>query len=120
MLERLTRSHHDDQGVNASHTVAMMLHTNEVEKRLNQVRSQLSYLQCFRGTSLRRTEIACVVFMIQNMSDLPVIGFAAYFYMRIGSSQKRSYDLTIGMHGIVILAGPLSFVLMRYPGRRML
>jgi len=120
VLERLTSSHHDDQDFNASHTVAMMLYTNEVEKRLNQGRSQLSYLECFRGTSLRRTEIACAVFMIQNMSGLPVIGFAAYFYTRIGFSQKRSYDLTIGMHSIAILAGLLSFVLMRYLGRRAL
>jgi MFS transporter, SP family, general alpha glucoside:H+ symporter len=121
VLQRLTRSKQDDI-FNVEHTIAMMLHTNEVEKHLSQGRrgAQLSYLEAFRGTSLRRTEIASMIFMIQNLSGLPVIGYAAYLYTRIGFSQKRSYDLTIGMHGIAILANFLSFVLMRYFGRRML
>lgn len=117
VLLRLTRRNF---GFNAEHTVAMMLHTNQVEKHLNQGRSQLSYLECFRGTNLRRTEIACMTFMIQNLSGLPVIGFAAYFYTRIGFDQKRSFDLTVGMHGVAILGALISFTLMRFFGRRIL
>lgn len=115
VLERLTRggtSFHPD------HAVAMMCHTNEVEKNLARGGSGTSYVDCFRGANLRRTEIACAIFMIQNASGLPVIGFAAYFYNKVGFDQTQSFNLTIGMQGVAILGALFSFVLMRYVGRR--
>lgn len=43
----------------------MMIHTNELEK---EVEEGTSYLQCFRGVDLRRTEIACMAFLAQPFS----------------------------------------------------
>lgn len=117
VLLRLTRRGAD---FNPDHAVAMMCHTDEVEKSLASGKSGSSYLECFRGTNLRRTEIACCIFMIQNASGLPVVGFAAYFYNKIGFSQKQSFDLSIGMQGVAIFGAILSFVLMRFVGRRTL
>lgn len=40
--------------------VAMMSHTNEIEKAST---SGVSFLDCFKGVNLRRTEIACLVWL---------------------------------------------------------
>ncbi|KAJ4315285.1 hypothetical protein N0V84_008440 [Fusarium piperis] len=45
--------------VNAKLTVAIMIHINEIEKPIDQ---GTSYIDCFRGVDLRRTEIACMAF----------------------------------------------------------
>lgn len=103
----------------AEDNVELMQHTNESEKTLNNGRGT-TYLQCFRGTNLRRTEIACMIFVIQNLSGLPVISFAAYFYTKIGFDQARSFDLTIAMQGVAIFAALISYFLQTYFGRRQL
>ena len=117
-LLRLTRR---DLGFDVDSTVAMMEHTNEAEKRMSEGRTNdLSYQECFRGTNLRRTEIVCMIFMIQNLSGLPVIAFAAWFYRQIGFGESRSFNLTTGMHGLAILGAMFSILLMKHFGQRQL
>jgi MFS transporter, SP family, general alpha glucoside:H+ symporter len=48
---------------NVDETIAMMVHTNELEI---QNAAGTSYLQCFKGTDLRRTEIVSLVWVIQT------------------------------------------------------
>lgn len=118
VLLRLTRR---DLGFDVDSTVAMMEHTNEAEQKMSEGRTNdLSYQECFRGTNLRRTEIVCMIFMIQNLSGLPVIAFAAWFYRQIGFSENRSFNLSTGMHGLAILGAFLSIFLMKHFGRRQL
>lgn len=45
--------------------VAMMVHTNSYEVALN---TESSYWDCFKGTNLRRTEIACMILAAQTLS----------------------------------------------------
>ena len=118
-LLRLTRK---GLNFNADNTVAMMEHTNAAEKKMSSGRliNTFSYAECFRGSNLRRTEIACCIFAIQNLCGLPIIAFAAYFYQQIGFGQKRSFDLTMGMHGLAIFGNLFGNVLMKYFGRRRL
>lgn len=61
--------------------VAMMHHTNELEKA-NEIGS--SFWDCFKGTNLRRTEIACIVWLIQNSCGSPLMGQATYFLESAG------------------------------------
>lgn len=58
-VERLTSK---SERQNAHSIVAMMVHTNNIEKDIT---SGVSYWDCFRGVDLRRTEIACVAFLGQ-------------------------------------------------------
>jgi SP family general alpha glucoside:H+ symporter-like MFS transporter len=44
-------------------TVAMMVHTNEMEKQLEE---GTTYLQCFKGIDRRRTEVTCMVFAMRE------------------------------------------------------
>lgn len=115
-LLRLTqRGAHD---FNADETVSMMQHTNEVEKYLN--KGGLSYLDCFRGSDLRRTEIAAMVWVTQSVCGSALTGFAAYFYEQAGFSTSRAFDLAVGMYGLAILGAIMSWIWMRYAGRRTL
>jgi MFS transporter, SP family, general alpha glucoside:H+ symporter len=118
VLLRLTRR---DLGFDADSTIAMMEHTNEAEKKMSQGRvNNLSYIECFRGSNRRRTEIACMIFMIQNLSGLPVIAFAAWFYHEIGFDQTKAFNLTLGMHGVALVGAFGAVVWMKHFGRRQL
>ncbi|KAJ0333011.1 hypothetical protein COL5a_001742 [Colletotrichum fioriniae] len=63
-LLRLT-SRDKETDFDADETVAMMVHTNSIEEKITE---GASYLDCFKGVDLRRTEIVCMVWAIQNLS----------------------------------------------------
>lgn len=62
ILKRISRGVPEE---NLNGTLAMMVHTTKIEERTE---SSGSYIQCFKGTDRRRTEICCVVFVGQLMS----------------------------------------------------
>lgn len=103
---------------NAQETMAMMKHTNEIEKYLSNDR--LSYTRCFTGTNLRRTEIACVVCVTQAFSGGAVGGYAAYFNEQVGLSASNSFNLVIAMYGAGILGNIVCWFLLPFIGRRRL
>ena len=102
---------------NADQSIAAMKHTNEVEKYLG---NGLGFLDCFKGTDLRRTEIACMVWVCQTFGGGTLTGFATYFYVQAGFSTERAFDLTVGMYGLAIVGGIISWFTMRVVGRRKL
>ncbi|RMZ80418.1 hypothetical protein DV737_g3041, partial [Chaetothyriales sp. CBS 132003] len=128
MLMRLTTSKHhrsedasgdnDKDAFDPDETIAMMQHTNEVEKYLN--KGGTSYLDCFKGTDLRRTEIACMVWMSQSLSGGSLTGYAAYFYEQAGFNTANSFNLAVGMYGVAIVGTIISWFLMHRVGRRTL
>lgn len=58
-LQRLSAS---GDTVQSRNKMALILHTTAIE---NETGAGTSYLDCFRGVDLRRTEIACMVFAAQ-------------------------------------------------------
>lgn len=74
MVKRLSSTSED---VDARQTVAMMVHTNNLEKEMS---SSGSYMSCFKGTDLRRTEISCMAWSIQTWASFVIMGYATYFY----------------------------------------
>lgn len=113
-LLRLTRT---GLGYNVDEALAMMKHTNEVEKYLS---SGVGFVDCFKGTDLRRTEIACMVWVAQTFSGGTLTGYAPYFYVQAGFKPERSFDLSLGMYGLAIVGCVLSWFSMRVVGRRKL
>jgi SP family general alpha glucoside:H+ symporter-like MFS transporter len=103
------------QGLNIDETIAMMEYTNRLEKEIS---AGTSYLDCFRGTARRRTEIACVVWMIQTLSGGAMTGYSTYYFEQAGVESFKAFDLTIGLYGMGILGHVLSLCLIRYSGRR--
>ena len=61
-VRRLTSAKRNP-GFSVDDTVAMMVHTNELEKDIS---SGTSYWDCFKGIDLRRTEITAITWGIQN------------------------------------------------------
>lgn len=114
-LRRLTSGGVSD--INVDEAVALMVHTDELEKSRT---TGTSYLDCFRGSDLRRTEITVLVWISQALCGGPLIGFATYFFEQAGLQTEDAFGLTTGMFGLAICANFISWTLMRYIGRRTL
>ncbi|KAF2225295.1 putative MFS alpha-glucoside transporter [Elsinoe ampelina] len=97
-LERLTTRKNDGTDeFNSDEAVSMMVHTNALE---NEITAGASYLDCFKGTDLRRTEIVCMVWAIQNLSGNNFSNFSTYFLQQAGVPTSTSYDFALGQYGI--------------------
>lgn len=103
---------------NVDQSIAMMRHTNDFEKYTGT--TNLSYVNCFKGTNLRRTEIACMVWVTQALCGLSLTGYAVYFYERAGLNSVDSFSLATGMYGVAIVGGITSYLLYLFVGRRKL
>lgn len=102
--------------IDVNRTLAMLRHTNEVEKYLSG--GGASYLSCFKGTDLRRTEIACMVWITQSLCGAALTGYAVYFYEQAGLSTSHAVTVGIGVFGSAIVGGILSWIWLRIIGRR--
>jgi SP family general alpha glucoside:H+ symporter-like MFS transporter len=116
-LLRLT-SLNRETDFDADETIAMMVHTTALEERIT---SGASYLDCFRGTDLRRTEIVCMVWAIQNLSGNSFSGYSTYFLEQAGLEPSKAYSFALGQYGIN-MAGVFGawFLMSRGIGRRSL
>ncbi len=95
-LLRLT-SLNRETDFDADETVAMMVHTTALEEKITK---GATYLDCFRGVDLRRTEIVCMAWAIQNLSGNAFSGYSSYFLQQAGLPESTSYDFAMGQYGI--------------------
>lgn len=99
----------------AKKQVAMMHHTNELEKSA-EVGS--SYWDCFKGVNLRRTEIACIVWLIQTTCGSPLMGNGTYYLQQAGLASDTASTLNLIMFVIGGVGTVSSWFLMKPFGRR--
>ncbi|TVY13978.1 Maltose permease MAL61 [Lachnellula arida] len=95
-LLRLT-SLNKETNFDADDTIAMMVHTTALEEKITK---GASYLDCFKGSDLRRTEIVCMVWAIQNLSGNSFSGYSTYFLEQAGLPTAKAYDFALGQYGI--------------------
>lgn len=114
-LQRLTSK--GDTEFNCQQTVAMMVHTNELER---EIQSGTTYWDCFKGIDLRRTEIVCLIWAAQNLCGAGLMGYSTYFYKQAGLTNEGAFDLSLGQYAIGMVGTVFSWVLMTYFGRRTL
>lgn len=95
-LLRLTSQTHDSD-FDPDETIAMMVHTTALEEKTT---SGASYLDCFKGHDLRRTEIVCMVWAIQNLSGNSFSNYSTYFLEQAGLSDRHSYAFALGQYGM--------------------
>jgi SP family general alpha glucoside:H+ symporter-like MFS transporter len=91
-LRYLTSSKNADASFNVDDTVAMMVTTNELERALE---SGTGYWDCFKGIDLRRTEIVCVTWSIQNLCGSAFMGYSTYFYEQAGLPTVDAFDMSM-------------------------
>ncbi|GAW15178.1 hypothetical protein ANO14919_045870 [Xylariales sp. No.14919] len=113
-LERLSGGKTDEQ---INNQIAMMVHTNKVEAEET---VGASYIDCFKGVNLRRTEIVCVVFAGQILSGSSFAYTPTYFFTSAGLPTDSSFYLGLGAKGFALTGTILSWVLISRWGRRTL
>lgn len=111
-VQRLTAG---EEKTKARQTVAMMIHTNEIEQ---EIEAGSSYWDCFRGNNLRRTEISCMSFTGQVLAGSQFAYTGTYFFERAGMSPTDAYKLGLGGTAVAFVGTILSWFLMKNFGRR--
>lgn len=99
--------------------IAFMKHTNALEKA-SAATGGTSYLQCFRGSDLRRTEVAVGAWICQNWCGSSFMGWSTYFLERAGLATENAFTMTIGQYALGAVGTVVSWWLMSYIGRRTL
>lgn len=116
-LLRLT-SPKTDPTFDANETVDMMRHTNELEKDLTE---GATYLDCFKGVNLRRTEIVCMLFVSQNFAGNTFSNYSTYFFEQAGLTGDIPYDFALGQYGLNTIGAFVVWTFMAWGvGRRTL
>lgn len=101
-IKRLSGGKTEEQ---INNQVAMMVHTNKVEAEET---SSATYLDCFKGVNLRRTEIVCVVFAGQILSGSSFAYTPTYFFTSAGLPTSASFYLSLGAKGFALIGTLLS------------
>ncbi|KAK8066239.1 hypothetical protein PG997_012986, partial [Apiospora hydei] len=96
-------------------TLALMMHTNEMEKIES---AQASFKDCFRGTNLRRTGIVCMAWVIQILNGQSIASFATIFLRSAGMPQVQAFNYSMGIQSVNIFATAIAIALMGRIGRR--
>lgn len=64
-----------------------------------------SFLDCFKGTNLRRTEINCVVWAAQILCGNAILGYSVVFLQAAGFGETQALDLNIALSACYIVGG---------------
>ncbi|KAH6855850.1 general substrate transporter [Chaetomium sp. MPI-CAGE-AT-0009] len=102
---------------NTMQSLAMMVHTNELEKHIAE---GTSYRDCFRGVDRYRTEIACMAFAAQPFCGSSMGGTPTYFFVQAGLPTSISFQMAVGGLGLASVGTIISWFLMHRFGRRTL
>ncbi|KAF1936864.1 sugar transporter [Clathrospora elynae] len=98
-------------------TMETMIQTNEREQSMQ---SGTSYKDCFKGVDRRRTEITCMVWIIQTLCGSTFMGFSTYFYEQAGLGSSHAFTLSLAQFTLGLLGVLVSWALMSRFGRRTL
>ncbi|KAK5949970.1 hypothetical protein OHC33_008931 [Knufia fluminis] len=96
-------------------TVALLAHTNAIERRLT---NGAGYLECFKGTNLRRTEIAVGAWVTQQMCGPVLQTYAIVFFEQAGMSSTNAFYMGLGLYALAFVGTLLSWPLINAFGRR--
>lgn len=113
--DSLRRLSEPDQEINYDDVIAMMVHTNKLEI---EERAGVNYWDAFRGTNLRRTEIACMAFMSQITNGGALAYSGSFFFQQTGISANASYGISLGGTGIAFVGTITSWLYIHRWGRR--
>lgn len=95
-------------------TLAYIVYTTELEK--NETKDA-SFVDCFRGTNRRRTEINCVVWAAQILCGNAILGYSVVFLEAAGFSEVQAFDVNISLSSCYIIGGVICWFLMPRVGR---
>ncbi|KAL2851217.1 general substrate transporter [Aspergillus pseudodeflectus] len=94
--------------------LAYIKYTTEMEKLES---ADASFLECFKGTNLRRTEINCVVWAAQILCGNAILGYAVVFLQAAGFSEIQAFNINISLSTCYIAGGIICWLLFPHLGR---
>ncbi|KAK4139894.1 general substrate transporter [Dichotomopilus funicola] len=112
-LLRLTSR--NQPGFDVDETIAMIEHTNELEKNL---KDGVGFRDCFQGVDLRRTEIVVGIWLVQTLGGQNLMGYFAYFLTQAGMDPSNSFTLSLCQYALGMVGTAGSWILMSRVGRR--
>jgi len=99
----------------AAGSLAQLVHTVKIE---NQVTTGAQYWDCFRGTDLRRTEIAMMAFCGQILAGSSFAYSPAYFFTAAGISASKSFAIGLGGTAFAFCGTIIAWFITARVGRR--
>lgn len=112
LLRLASTSPNKEREVDAA--LAYIRYTTDMEKAET---ANASFLDCFRGTNLRRTEINCVVWAAQILCGNAILGYSVVFLEAAGFSDIQAFDLNISLSACYIIGGIICWLLFPHFGR---
>ncbi|WWD01376.1 hypothetical protein V866_008319 [Kwoniella sp. B9012] len=111
--------------------VLQVLGMKDLDLRLRQIHetialedhyaAQATYVQCFRGSDRRRTIVALMVFILQQISGVIfVLGYSTYFFQLAGFATSDSFKLGVGVTAIGVFGNLTALYSVNRLGRRTL
>lgn len=88
-----------------------------VKEEANEDGKTASIFECFKGTNLRRTRVACFTWMFQSITGGSLMGYSTYFFIQAGLSDSNAFTFSIIMYILGILGTIASWFLSRRFGR---
>lgn len=76
-----------------------------------------SYLECFQGVDFRRTRIAALTWLTQNLCGATLLSYSSYFYIQAGMASEMSFTFTIIQFALGIVGTIGSWFLSKRFGR---
>ncbi|CCH41478.1 Hexose transporter 2 [Wickerhamomyces ciferrii] len=55
----------------------------------------VTYLDCFKGENFRRTRIAAMIWLFQNITGSAFMGYSTYFYQQAGLASSMAFTFSI-------------------------
>ncbi|KZT57947.1 general substrate transporter [Calocera cornea HHB12733] len=108
----------------AGPTLDLDLHVNQIKETIELEQREAatsSYWDLFRGVNLRRTIVASMVFVLQQVAGVVfVLGFSTYFFELAGFADENAFRLGVGVTAIGIVGNILAGLTMNRFGRRFL
>lgn len=84
-------------------TLLMIKETDLLER---EIEASSSYVDCFKGVNLRRTEICVMVYLIQVIGGNPLIGYANFFFEQAGLNPSDAFNSELPRSQVRILLTP--------------
>jgi MFS transporter, SP family, general alpha glucoside:H+ symporter len=99
--------------VDLNKTLALMQKTHLYEKKIE---SGTTVAQCFKGSSLRRSEIVIMIFFVQDFAGSTLS--TTYFFEQLNLTTTQAFDISVGLSATSFVCTCLAGFLLRYFGRR--
>jgi hypothetical protein len=88
---------------------AMLVLIEETDLLEREFEASTTYLDCFKGTNLRRTEICTMVYLIQVIGGNPLIGYATFFFEQAGLASANAFNSKL--HQLCSILAPQLIIL---------